>query len=145
MVYTVCFFSSKCSLFHNSNVFGSCFIHILYTGCAKILKNNSGPKRFKMRPARRNSTSSKERKFSGWASNTVTPQYGAPWHSTSLTLRLTKSGCRGSLLNWNLNGHLHRCTVTNRQWSVGPHRPLKVYINRSTVLCKKNIRCLLTT
>jgi len=30
------FFSSKCSLFRNSNVFGSCFIHILYTGCAKI-------------------------------------------------------------------------------------------------------------
>ena len=28
--------SSKCSLFHNSNVFGSCFIHILYTECAKI-------------------------------------------------------------------------------------------------------------
>jgi len=25
-------------LFHNSNVFGSCFIHILYTGCAKIKK-----------------------------------------------------------------------------------------------------------
>ena len=25
--------SSKCSLFHNSNVFGSCFIHILYTVC----------------------------------------------------------------------------------------------------------------
>jgi len=23
-------FSSKCSLFHNSNIFGSCFIHILY-------------------------------------------------------------------------------------------------------------------
>jgi len=32
-------------LFHNSNVFGSCFIHILYTGCAKIKKNNSGAKR----------------------------------------------------------------------------------------------------
>ena len=32
------FLSSKCSLFHNSNVFGSCFIHILYTGCAKIKK-----------------------------------------------------------------------------------------------------------
>jgi hypothetical protein len=32
------FFSSKCSLFHNSNVFGSCIIHILYTGCAKIKK-----------------------------------------------------------------------------------------------------------
>ena len=24
--------------FHNSNVFGSCIIHILYTGCAKIKK-----------------------------------------------------------------------------------------------------------
>jgi len=31
MVYTLCFFlSSKCSLVHNSNVFGSCIIHILY-------------------------------------------------------------------------------------------------------------------
>ena len=39
------FFSSKCSLFQNSNVFGSCIIHILYTGCAKIKKNNSGAKR----------------------------------------------------------------------------------------------------
>ena len=29
----------KCSLFHNSNVFGSCIFHILYTGCAKIKKN----------------------------------------------------------------------------------------------------------
>jgi len=27
---------SKCSLFHNSNVFGSCCIHIFYTECAKI-------------------------------------------------------------------------------------------------------------
>ena len=36
MVYTLRFFSSKCSLFHNSNVFGSCIIHILYTGCTKI-------------------------------------------------------------------------------------------------------------
>ena len=32
------FFSSKCSLFHNSNVFGSSIIHILYTECAKIKK-----------------------------------------------------------------------------------------------------------
>jgi len=39
------FFSSKCNLFHNSNVFDSCIIHILYTGCAKIKKNNSGAKR----------------------------------------------------------------------------------------------------
>ena len=38
MVYTLRFFPSKCSLFHNSNVFGSCIIHILYTGCAKIKK-----------------------------------------------------------------------------------------------------------
>ena len=38
------FFSSKCSLFHNANVFGSCIIHILYTGCAKIKKNISGAK-----------------------------------------------------------------------------------------------------
>ena len=36
-IYSQFFFSSsKCSLFHNSNVFGSCMIHILYTGCAKI-------------------------------------------------------------------------------------------------------------
>ena len=41
MVYTLSFFSSKFSLFHNSNVFGTCIIHILYklyTGCAKIKK-----------------------------------------------------------------------------------------------------------
>ena len=38
MVYTVRFFSSKCSLFHNSNVFGSCIIHISLTGCAKRLQ-----------------------------------------------------------------------------------------------------------
>jgi len=46
MVYALrFFFPSKCSLFHNSNFFGSCVIHILYTGCAKIKKNNSGAKR----------------------------------------------------------------------------------------------------
>jgi len=32
-------------LFHNSNGFGSCFIHILYTGVLKFKKNNSGAKR----------------------------------------------------------------------------------------------------
>ena len=36
--------SSKCSLFHKSNVFGSCVIHILYTGCAKIKKIIPAPK-----------------------------------------------------------------------------------------------------
>jgi len=34
-------------LFHDSNIFGSCFFHILYTGCDKIKKNNSGAKRLK--------------------------------------------------------------------------------------------------
>jgi len=43
MVYTL-LFSSKCSLFHNSNTFGSCIIHILYTGCAKIKKIIPAPK-----------------------------------------------------------------------------------------------------
>ena len=38
------FFPSKYSLFHNVNLFGSCIIHILCTGCAKIKKNNSGAK-----------------------------------------------------------------------------------------------------
>jgi len=38
MVYILRLFSSKCSLFHNSNVFDPCIIHILYTGCAKIKK-----------------------------------------------------------------------------------------------------------
>jgi len=48
MVYSLRFFSSsKCSLFHNSNVFGSCIIHILVTECAKI-KKNSGTKKLNM-------------------------------------------------------------------------------------------------
>ena len=38
MVYTLLFSVSKCSLFHNYNVFSSCIIHIFYTGCAKIKK-----------------------------------------------------------------------------------------------------------
>jgi len=48
MVYTLRFLSSKRSLFHNSNVFGSCIIHILYTGCAEIKNNNSGAKRLSL-------------------------------------------------------------------------------------------------
>ena len=35
------FIPSKCSLFHNCNVFGSCIMHILYTGCAKKFKKNN--------------------------------------------------------------------------------------------------------
>ena len=47
MVYTLGFFPSKYNLFHNSNVFGSCIIHILYTGCAKIKKKQFRPQKFK--------------------------------------------------------------------------------------------------
>jgi hypothetical protein len=43
-MYSPFFSSSKCSLFHNSNVFGSRIIHILYTGCAKIKKIIPAPK-----------------------------------------------------------------------------------------------------
>ena len=43
-IYSSFFFSTKCSLFHNSNVFGSCIIHILYTDCAKIKKIIPAPK-----------------------------------------------------------------------------------------------------
>ena len=46
-VYSPFIFSSKCSLFHNGNLFGSCIIHILYTVCAEIKKNNSGAKGLK--------------------------------------------------------------------------------------------------
>ena len=42
MVYILSFFLFKMQF---SNVFGSCVIHILYTGRAKIKKNNSGAKR----------------------------------------------------------------------------------------------------
>ena len=45
MVYNLhFFFSLKCSLFHNSNLFGSYIIHILYTECAKIKKIIPAPK-----------------------------------------------------------------------------------------------------
>jgi len=43
-IYSLFLFSSKYSLFHNSNVFGSCIIHMLYRGCAKIKKMIPAPK-----------------------------------------------------------------------------------------------------
>ena len=43
-IYSPFFSSSKCKFFHNSNVFGSCIIHILYIGCAKIKKKIPAPK-----------------------------------------------------------------------------------------------------
>ena len=45
MLYTLRFFSSsKCSLFHIANFFGSYIIHDLYTGRAEIKKKISAPK-----------------------------------------------------------------------------------------------------
>ena len=45
MLHTLSFFlSSRCRLFHNAIFFGSCNIHILNTGCAKILKKILAPK-----------------------------------------------------------------------------------------------------
>jgi hypothetical protein len=47
MVYSLRFFlSSKCSLFNNSNVFGSCIIFYIQ-GVLKLKKNNSGAKRLR--------------------------------------------------------------------------------------------------
>ena len=43
-IYSPFFSSSKCSLFHKSNIFGSRIIHILYTECAKIKKITPAPK-----------------------------------------------------------------------------------------------------
>jgi len=42
--HTLFFFSSKFRLFHNATFYGSCVIHILYTGCAKIKKKIPAPK-----------------------------------------------------------------------------------------------------
>ena len=47
MLYTLRFFSSKCSLFHNANLFGSCIIHILYTEGAKLKKKKFRRQRVK--------------------------------------------------------------------------------------------------
>ena len=41
MLYTISFFSSKCSSFHNANLFDSCIIHILYLRCVKLKKNSA--------------------------------------------------------------------------------------------------------
>jgi hypothetical protein len=37
-IYSPFFFFTKCSLYHNSNVFGSCITHISYTGVLKLKK-----------------------------------------------------------------------------------------------------------
>jgi len=43
-IYSPFFSSSKCSLFHKFKIVGSCIIHILYRGCAKIKKIILAPK-----------------------------------------------------------------------------------------------------
>jgi hypothetical protein len=52
-IHSPCFSLQNAVFFHNSKVFGSCIIHILYTGCAKIKKNNSGVKRLIILPLMR--------------------------------------------------------------------------------------------
>ena len=37
-------------MFHNSNVFGSCIVHILYTECAKFKKNQFRRQKVKLLP-----------------------------------------------------------------------------------------------
>ena len=44
-IYSLFLSSSKCSLFHNSNIFGSCIIHILYIGCVINPLMPNGPYR----------------------------------------------------------------------------------------------------
>jgi hypothetical protein len=44
MLHILHFFLFKMPLFHNATFFGSCIIHILYTGCAKKIKKISVPK-----------------------------------------------------------------------------------------------------
>jgi len=44
MLYTLRFFSSKCSLFHNANFFGSLLFTFYIQGVLKLKKNNSGAK-----------------------------------------------------------------------------------------------------
>ena len=44
LVFVLAFWPSRCRLFHNAIFFGSCNIHILNTGCAKILKKIPAPK-----------------------------------------------------------------------------------------------------
>ena len=41
-LYSPSFSVQNAVLFHNANLFGFCIIHILYTGCVEIKKNNSG-------------------------------------------------------------------------------------------------------
>jgi len=48
-LYSPFLFSSKCSLFQNANLFGSCIIHILYTGCDGIKKKIPAPKGYCLR------------------------------------------------------------------------------------------------
>jgi hypothetical protein len=46
MLHILRFFLSNCRLFHNATFFGSCIIHILHTGCAKIKKKSDAKEIF---------------------------------------------------------------------------------------------------
>ena len=139
MVYTLRFFSLKCSLFHNSNLFGSCIIHILYTECAKIKKNNSGAKR--LRSPKRCKSLGARAKLEAGSPTTCQPQHRTqsyvssdPSKSTSvmtgmwlrcLLLRNTKfcSIVDNTLIcKWWLHEyHVHHvsCVSTSRNNSLG--------------------------
>ena len=92
------FFSSKCSLFHNSNVFCSCIIHILYTGCAKIKrKNNSGAKRL-MKLAHLVKASRQNQNGRTEICRSATESINRTW--TTLGLRNRASGVRNCRLSY---------------------------------------------
>ena len=78
-LYSLFFFSSKCSLFHNANLFGSCIIHILYTGCAKIKKKK------KLRRQRVNWTNTRtSSKLAEFLLNVPDPGFAEWWQKTRL-------------------------------------------------------------
>ena len=94
MLHTLRFFSSKCRLFHNATFFGSCIIHILHTGCAKILIPNSGAKRLST-PSRADCN------------------VGEPHLVGSTFGSLPLTGCLPTNLVTHSSGRLHRCFQLN--------------------------------
>jgi len=71
-IYSQCFSLQNAVFFHNSNVFGSRIIHILYTGCAKIKKNN-------------NNSGAKRSRIASFASPSEVRAYAAVWRRQIIT------------------------------------------------------------